>query len=1241
MIEPIDTLIVPITLTALAVGQTDVNGSDSNPYGTKDFARLTPDFSLLPYAADGIAHNPGPYLSTQALPHAFQGASDPLGVGIHLHWELPEALTHGSQAKDGGIDFPAAPNRWVILRIARNQDAPATQAPTLRAWVLESDRLWDADETNAADVPAQNAVSLDVPIRSDPGTQPNKSWLRLGRVFDYEDWSEADSAQRTHLTALGYGEATYAATYQLCRNVFGFWDTLSDLAAPGKSMISYLVMGWHSGTSDDPLVRIDYPSGATHQQKLAAIAAEYGWSVPADADAPVPSRTVYSAATTGIPWNPETHYLNRRKPKPGGVSITVGDTTTEALSALLASKPGLADDPSLELVLNALQLGLLSRLGLPGGLRDIDEALQKDRFAAVEGGSTWIVEPTAGAGSHLRDLPVGFGADLDALNRFQSDLDRLEQDVAGLRARIFADWVRYMQIQYGPPDEGTQVPPDAARGFLEAEVKELNALLARRDTAQQSVDAARKDLEVKLGDSHVLSTTTGPRFWNPTDPALLFSGDDIASSRRRRTGRTTGEDGLVACRLGNRTLTTMETATKAASLTIHTNQLPTLAPKPALPTASVLAVLVGETLFLDPSQAPLLASVVAGLGGEDNPAQDDFSGFCRQVVSAQEAVFGDDEPGPVAFTGTPPPRSGIAAWSAPWNPIILQWEVEHFPNALPPYQADFIVDNYSFDEGGLELQFNGSVPVDPQLARTYSGTIVLANDTEVNIREQIESYLANFPDDDVDGELRDLLDRMRLPAQAQALSGFNQHLLMLARILQMQVSDPLGLLQGLFFANFTNVTIRNAVAEANVDSPLVNNTFSPLRNGGFRVTRVRIIDAFGQPLDMPLPRVTRAANLIPPVASEELINLPIRIVQPARLAFEWLPCTGNLLAVNSHPTTTPVFGWVLFNRLDRALMIYDESGVALGSLNLLGPLWQGAPGNQETYGKPIAEAFATANPHLRAFALGVGSAPDPAAYLADILRAIDASMGFIVPTQEDLFDNLSVLIGRPIALTRAILDIELQGLPAMDQSMAAFEAAVRAGDAQTREGGNATNVRVPVVLGDPGDIDDGLIGYFIEGPEPASYHTFYCSAADGSGQGVVDPAFDQITVNAARLDPAVTVVMLVDPNAPIHARTGLLPVEELQIPSDMTADELARISATFLTAPILLSDEPRIPVPPEPGRLWNWVTMPAGSGEWSIVDVNQESDASLVQHQAREGWLKLVQAPASDDADVRARKETP
>src|SRR5579863_1121226 len=64
-----------------------------------------------------------------------------LDIGIHLHWALPAALTHGIQSRTGEIEFPPVPNRWVVLRV------PVEKHLTPRAWVLQSDYL-GRDGTN-------------------------------------------------------------------------------------------------------------------------------------------------------------------------------------------------------------------------------------------------------------------------------------------------------------------------------------------------------------------------------------------------------------------------------------------------------------------------------------------------------------------------------------------------------------------------------------------------------------------------------------------------------------------------------------------------------------------------------------------------------------------------------------------------------------------------------------------------------------------------------------------------------------------------------------------------------------------------------------------------------------------------------------------------------------------------------------------------------------------------------------
>ncbi|MCU0910417.1 MAG: hypothetical protein MUE98_03455, partial [Rhodobacteraceae bacterium] len=1089
MVPLSDTLVVPIDLAALCVGATDVNGSATQPYGTKDFSRLAPDFSLLPYAADGIARNSGPYLSTQVLPGTFQKASDPLDVGIHLHWALPQALTHGTQDEAGAIAFQAAPNRWLVLRIATNTAVPKSPSTDLKAWILESDRLWDGEAPLQPGDPVQNMTSLAVPIEPDPNVQPNKSWKSLGRVFQLDGWSEDPSAQRADLTSLGYGEATYAATYQLCPNVFGFWDTLDDLDPgiypPATTRVSYLIVGWHALATDDPLTRISYPAGATLAEKIAAITAAYGWSFPAEGLSSVPARTVYTSLLTDIPWDRTQHYITPREAPPGSVEVAIGNTTPEALSALIAAQPDLAGLQNVELLLNALQLGLLTRIELPGGLRDLEDAIQKNGFSSVSQGTIWAIEPVTGAdpgpaggAPGLAELPPQIGDALNALNLAQAEADSLQRDSDSLRVRIFADWVQYMQISYSPPPVGGYpVTADQARQFITAEIGSLNALLADLQQALQSVETARAALAAKLDPARFsLTTTDGARFHAPTDPVLLFSGNEVRPAYRKAPPEARDEAGDTICRVATSVLTALTATGGGASFSVDAASLPTLDLPADLAIAQTAAALVGEAFLADSVQAPVLAAAIARLGGSGNPALADFAAFVAQVQAAQAALYGGTPVPSLTFTGTPPSPLGFKPWSPPWLPIILQWETEHFPNALPPYPTDFLTQEYTFGPDALDLQFTRSIPVDRSTSRTYQGTIVLTDNTEINIRQQIEAYLTNFPDSDMAGELREILENLDVSIQAQALSGFNQAFLMLARMLQMSVSDPLGILKGVFFANFTNVTVKGAVGPFNTDSPLANNTFSPLRNGGFRVTRVRIIDTFGQPLDLLDPTVIRAQNLVPPEESEELVNLPLRIIQPARLAFNWLSADDDDVEMNSHPATTPVFGWVLFNRLDQALMIYDESGTALGSFNLLGPFWQGAPGNQATFGQPIQDVFANANPHLRDFALGFAAAADPVGYLGEMLRAIDASLGFIAPGQSQPFDSLSVLIGRPLALTRAALDLQLLGLPAMNQSLASFAAAIGGTDPLARDDGGATMVKVPVSLGAFDDIDDGLVG---------------------------------------------------------------------------------------------------------------------------------------------------------------------
>lgn len=95
-------LVVPVRLDALFLPR------------ARYVTEPTADFTRLPYfdAKLGMDINPDtPYLSEAILSKPFQDQRLLLKAGIHLHWSLPDALTHAHH-RNGTTDFPAVPNSY-------------------------------------------------------------------------------------------------------------------------------------------------------------------------------------------------------------------------------------------------------------------------------------------------------------------------------------------------------------------------------------------------------------------------------------------------------------------------------------------------------------------------------------------------------------------------------------------------------------------------------------------------------------------------------------------------------------------------------------------------------------------------------------------------------------------------------------------------------------------------------------------------------------------------------------------------------------------------------------------------------------------------------------------------------------------------------------------------------------------------------------------------------------------------
>jgi len=268
-------LVVPIDVQALCIGAKDTAA------GAKTLLP-TADFSALPHRQNGTNCQTGPYTSVAVL-----AAGGPLEgeqaflPGIHLHWALPDGLTHAPQGSDPTTPgaFPAVPNRWLVTRIVLDTGNPAH--PALKSWVVESDRLSTAQTTPAG------LYQPTVPL--DPSESPGFRYI--GKATDASvGWAEpgklAVTDQFAPLTAVGYGEESFASFYPNCSTVFGHYDDLADLIGynPATSTVAYHVAGWYGNPADEPLAAD--PTGA-----------RFGWRIPQGA---APAATVLSGIIDDI-----------------------------------------------------------------------------------------------------------------------------------------------------------------------------------------------------------------------------------------------------------------------------------------------------------------------------------------------------------------------------------------------------------------------------------------------------------------------------------------------------------------------------------------------------------------------------------------------------------------------------------------------------------------------------------------------------------------------------------------------------------------------------------------------------------------------------------------------------------------------------------------------------------------------------------------------------------------------------
>jgi hypothetical protein len=1197
-------LLVPVHLDALTLGRDEL------------VLEATADFSRLPYT-DGKrdVNADTPHLSEAIVTQEFQDKNLNLKAGIHLHWALPDGLTRGAQA--GGVtEFPRVPNRWLLRRSRKKGFGQLFE----KSWVVESDYLYPEGA-------GARSGSVSYPHRPDPKKGEHQPFRYAGRKMPLEAWGEGTDKAAEYmerLTAVGYGEPSFAALYPNCHSVFGFYD--EDYRADGDlAGLRYDLYGWYSDPSKDHLgtfvaafrkrfeeeraVR-ERRSGAAHGSSPGitnddireAVEASLGWTFTLNSEDSFPENLVcHGSLTFGSGTGAGV--------EKGVEGIAVANTSTEALSAYLAERVDPAHKSKIEDQLEAILLS--SRLAdrrLDVGPK-FEEARHEKGFNAVAGGTLWTVTlenkgagpadaGRAGAQSQIT-LPEELAHKLNSVNIRQQALDQALQVLESRRRQLFSDWYKYMLAAYPPEGSRDDYPdPVEVRNFIERKVlARLKAWEAAAGTLRLSADGAgnvtgadasgsrpdslaallASELDAlakavaghnetaRLSDSKAafrLRQTPGPRYYRPNDPVVLVVGAAAKPSERHgRDGRLSG-DGLLGCRL-----------------------------------------------LLTPQEEIDVPKL--------------FDELYRRVEQMRPA----DYAGSIAFR----------LWNEqPWNPFLLEWEAEMFPvesgGNLDPdsgdYSDSYITKNYTLAENGVDLSALPGRGFVAKAAAVYSGRSILTPHALDRLRPQLEAYLREqiLPDylkvhdkipapdnpsayfdenraailgwykqnrcgDPTAATCRivsayELLDAEGFHALSQSLGGFNEALLMRRQTMQLDIADPLGFDDE---RSFTDEAVRGAVGVGGTSAPRPLNDFLPIRAGALKLLRLRLVDTFGRAREIDCTHVVTTEKLKDEKGPYPLM-LPPRLAQPARLNFRWLSAEGDDAEMNEHPATTPVCGWLLPNNLDGSLLVYDGKGAALGSIDQKAA-WLPAPGSIAA-----VEAAQIKNDHLRKLVAHVIECGR--GFVEDFLSALDNALENIEPESFAQHQGLALLFGRPVALVRASLNLELQGEPAVHQGWNHFRQDMLR---HCREDTGFTHVLFPVRLGEYRQLNDGLVGYWVE--EGAGYKekTFYAPQTEGIADPLIKThADDPMTVYQSVAAPPHVLSMLIDPRGTVHACSGIAPVKSIQIPPDQYAEALRNIEVTFLTSPVLTElGVVRLPLAPEPDFKWTWLSRVAGA--WSEV----------------------------------------
>jgi hypothetical protein len=955
---------------------------------------------------------------------------------------------------------------------------------------------------------------------------------------------------------------------------------------------------------------------------------------------------------------------------------------------------------SLDDLLRAAQYDLLEILEQPGAGARLSHKTRDHWFGSMPGGRRWdivgaVSQTAEGTPQTPQANPAQWNAinrQLGALNEHQRKFDRDKRILESMQTDLYHLWVKNgksassgdseldKMFGDGGGDSGPELKPvneTAPMNEVQDHIKKqlskdnpdslFNKVWDKALALQEKVgklppqltleaEAAQKQID-QWADQHFvdipgkdkgkvtlsslglqLKETVAERFWHPNDPVILIEGLNRAQ-RHGEDGRYQ-EDDTLHCRLPGQTVTgeillldheltneMLSTGGFIANLNVY-KKIPDI------------SLLLEEGFWVSPSHAAAISGLGGGAAASVNQR---ITEALNEMEQHEKNTF---------FQGALPAPFSIRPWRQAWAPLYLEWEVQWYPSGKVVGSAHtFSMDDWTFD--GAEYSWNGNTGFDPKSYNSYQGRTFLTPHAPLLFREKVEKYLKKHPGFESKklDELKNTVDNWDI--LSQSISGLAERLI----TLEMEESLPpphSGDESRAISAKGSGQTpsLAALIGDQYQSYPITdddgNHSFYPIRGGFLQFTKLRVMDAFGQFVDLidtnRLPTQDVHENQLLPMFAHGLkpadplgklspgvFQLPPSILQASRLEFRFLDNDGTGKYIDTSGNPNAVCGWLLPNHLDNTISIYDRRGGLLGEIDTLAPNgWRPSP---EPAGKtPEASTPEDiTNESLKQVVKAVASLFTGA--FQDFSQLIDETLWTIDPLGERKDQMLTVLLGRPLAVVDATVQLQLYGNPLFDQrynKMLAPQQSFPAGQQaqspwkEVYDSGSLLTTPFPVRLGSQDLRNDGLVGYF-QGNDFSKFHAVHMPKEISRPH----PFIEQIGSDGKNYiylkpeGPAVKLTLLLDPRGGIHLNSGIMPTTLRALSGHLVEDFLKQIKVTFHAGPIIGEPGPlHIPQPDEKDGTWTWLDA-ASQLESALENTKGQVRFPDEKLQLREGWLKF------------------